>query len=140
MPTPTETIPSLAHAGLVMLEFPATAPTTSVSLPAPVTGNVHSLHVGRVLRPTRGGTLKSVRDNNWPITESFRLQFEGLSTSLKDEFLDFMRLSLGKLVAYTDYETRVWHGIITNVQAAATKTLPVDCGWVVEFDFEGDLQ
>jgi hypothetical protein len=133
---PSETTPSLSQVDIFLLEYD----TTTVTLPVPVEGNTHSLHVTRILRSNRSGELKSFSDANWPITESFKWQFQAISAKLKEEFLEFLELSAGKEVTITDHENRTWVGVITNPNAAATKVLRDSCGWTVEFDFEGELQ
>lgn len=89
----------------------------------------------RIQRETRGGSLKILRDPNWPKTTQLRYSIRNLPDA--DEILDFLQASLGQLITLTDHYNREWSGVILNPQTAVT-----DNGFCkVDFnlEFEGEL-
>lgn len=72
----------------------------------------------RVYARSRGGTLGSFRDQTWPKDRLLTISFSILKVAKRDEVEAFLKFCLGKLVTYTDMETRKWDGIILNPTTA----------------------
>lgn len=81
---------------------------------APLFGNTDELSFQRVNRRSRGGDLIIYRDNEWPATETLRLQFDFPCQSDADRLLNVIRQTIGRYIEYTDHEDTVWTGVITN--------------------------
>lgn len=86
----------------------------SIVLRNPSFGNAESLDVDRALNVSRGGKPNIVRDPNWPESTTITIEITTLKAAEAQALLDFMLACLGQLVTYTDYENRVWEGVILN--------------------------
>ena len=124
-------------AGGVTFEYPVTSPTWSLSLRSPELGDNHSVHSTRVKDTTRGLTRKVFRDTIWPKYHIFSGRIVGLAEADRDCFLEFLYHTLGKEIKLTDFRDRAWRGIISNPNGESTREF-VDCGYTVEFEFQGE--
>jgi hypothetical protein len=107
----------------------------TVTLPAPMLTNRESLDKYRISRKTRGGDLKLLVDSTWPDVHVWSMRFEDLDVTLKDEFVAFLKSSLGQVVTITDHESRGWTGIILNPGGLVTTVRPT-CGFAVSLDIQ----
>jgi hypothetical protein len=96
----------------VTLFYPWSAPTTALDLRGPDFGNRNRLEFQRINRETRGGTLIIWADPIWPKNERLVLNFAGLTEAEGQSALDFIALSLGKEIGFTDWEGNTVHGVI----------------------------
>lgn len=97
---------------------------SSIVLRNPNFGNSESLDVDRALNRSRGGTPNIYRDPNWPESTTINIQIAVMKESEAKELLDFLLDCLGQLITYTDYENRVWEGIVTNPNEAIIENRP----------------
>jgi hypothetical protein len=92
--------------------YPWSSPTTTLDLRGPDFGNRNRLEFQRINRETRGGTLIIWADPIWPKNERLVLNFAGLTEAEGQSALDFIALSLGKEIGFTDWEGNTVHGVI----------------------------
>ncbi len=120
----------------VTLQFPHDGPPfdNTVILTSPEFGNIEEVNRQRIQRRTPGGKLITYADAIWIDTETFKMVFENLEDSTRDDILTFIDASLGKKILLTDHESRVWTGIITNPNGELLKTGAL-CGNTFEFEF-----
>ena len=62
----------------------------------------------------------------WPHVRTLAVTIVGLSESDVDDMHDFMESTLGQEIGLTDWEGRLWKGIITNPNEAATQDSRTD--------------
>lgn len=86
----------------------------SLTLPCPRFGNVENYQVRRIQRDNLGGDLIVYRDPTWPKQIDFRMEFEALTDTEKDDLKAFLIASLGKEVGLTDHEGRSWTVLIVD--------------------------
>ena len=106
-------------------------------LTAPSFGNTWNLDFRIVSRRLLGNELKTVVDPNWPIIERLSVLYESLSTLAKNALETDILAGMGNQVVLTDWEGTNWIGTI--VGDLTIKEDHRDCGWSVQFDFEGIL-
>ena len=128
--------PILTQVNSIILEYPDVAPTNIITLHSPDFGNTHELALTRIQRESRGLTQQTFIQFTWPKSELLKFVFTNLPNSA--DFINFLEISLGKLIKLTDYESRVWVGIIINPNDA-TEELIRNCGYKVSFIFQGSL-
>lgn len=122
----------------VTLEYPSTSPTLTLTLRAPAFGDRDGQRVTRIVRETRGGTLKVFRDPIWPRQERVQATFVALKETKGQEVLAFYEASLGKEIKLTDHLSRTWLGIILQNDDPIVRNRRD--GVDVSFAFEGELQ
>lgn len=93
----------------------------SITLRNPIFGNTEESIVNRALNISRGGSPTLVRDAQWSKSTIIEISFESLKRTKALELLAFLQSCLGLLVTYTDPDTRVWEGIITNPEEAVSE-------------------
>lgn len=112
-------------------------PTSKVTLRKPEMDNRDRNAYTRVNHETRGGKLIVYADPQWPNVRTLAVTIIGLIESKVDEFQDFMYSTIGQEIGLTDWEGRLWKGIITNPNEAATQD--GKSRWTITFEFEGEL-
>lgn len=120
------------------LIYPATGSATdTVEIRPPDLGNKDRLSFQRINRETRGGTLVIFADPNWPKIQTLVLSFSALKRTEAQELLRFMKEHVGQEIKLSDWEQRVWRGIIT------TPNDPIiqdgKDSFSASFQFEGEL-
>lgn len=121
----------------IILRFPHNAPTTTVTLRAVDFGNTESKNYSRILRETRGGTLKAYRRSVWPKNTGLKYT---VSFNSHQQVLDFIALldeSLGQRVKLTDHLNRDWVGVLIPDDYQMTHMSRSNRQ--LSFGFEGDL-
>jgi hypothetical protein len=86
----------------------------TITLPSPDFDNAERFAFDRVNHRSRGGDLIIFRDSIWPKAQTLIYQWTRIDSIDRAQLLTFLRKHLGKLVTITDYEGRVFTGIITN--------------------------
>lgn len=84
----------------------------TLTLRAPDFDNSDKLQFTRVNRQTRGGDLTIFRDPIWPQSAILALKWSTLAQKDINNILIFLKATIGQLVEYTDYEGRVFTGVI----------------------------
>lgn len=135
---PTMTPPVLVPSSTITLAYPETSPTDVIEIRAPRLGDTETLFRSRIYRETRGKGLNVFRDPEWPAYSELNYQFEGLSVESREALEEFFLLSLGKMIALTDYESRSWEGIILDPSQAFTQA-GRGCQYTARFTFQGSL-
>lgn len=115
--------------GTLTLEIDA----TTLVLRNPQFNDVRQLGFTRIQRETRGGTLVVFADPIWPKATILRYTISALPD--KQAILDFLQLSLGRVVTLTDHYGREYEGLILNSNTAVTAALP-GCGYEFQLEFE----
>lgn len=111
--------------------------TSKVTLRKPELDNRDRNAYTRINEETRGGRLVVYSDPMWPHVRTLAVTIIGLSESDVDALHDFMESTLGQEIGLTDWEGRLWKGVITNPNEAATQD--GRDRWTVTFEFEGEL-
>lgn len=112
-------------------------PTSKVTMRKPELDNRDRNAYTRVNHETRGGKLIVYADPQWPNVRTLAVTIIGLLESEVDELQDFMEETLGQEIGLTDWEGRLWKGIITNPNEVATQDGKKR--WTVTFEFEGEM-
>lgn len=129
--------PSLVRRETVLLQYPFSSPTTSLEIRNPEFNDKIVLQVSRVQRYTRDYTLDLYRDSKWPKSVVLGWNFVALHLDKCDEIIDFCKLTVGKEIKVTDYDSRILKGIITRPDNPITQEGP-NCLFTWKFDFQGD--
>jgi len=112
-------------------------PTSEVVLRKPEMDNRDRNAQNRVNRETRGGKMFVYADPNWPKVRTLAVTIIGLTETQVDDLQTFMQSTLGQEIGLTDWEGRLWKGVITNPDEVATQD---GRGmWTVTFEFEGEM-
>ncbi len=121
-----------------LLYHPARGPrTTNIVLRAPEVDNRDRNAYTRVSRETRGGTLYVYRDPSWPKVRTLVVTIIGLSKANVDSVQAMLQDTLGKEVGITDWEGRMWAGVITNPNDPAVENSRGN--WAISLVMEGEL-
>lgn len=127
--------------GAIILTEPNTITLTYgtliLILPNPQVGDARGLESARINQRTRGGDLILFRDPQWPQTRTLRFGFTHLSEKQKSDLLHFLEMSLADTITITDYEGRIWQGVIRTPIANVIQEGQFN--YQAEFEFEGDL-
>ena len=120
------------------LIYPATgSPTDTLELRPPDLGNKDRLSFDRINRESRGGTLTVFADPNWPKTQTLVLSFSALRRTKAHELIQFIRNHLGLEIKLSDWEQRVWKGVITTPDEPVIED--GKDSFSASFEFEGEL-
>ena len=129
--------PTITIKDYILLQWPFVSPTETVTLRSPEYDNNERHYYERIVRESRGGTLQTFRDSEWPAYK--KLSFEILlikKPEIKTCF-DFLELSLGQEIQLTDHFDREWKGVIIPV--GDMLTFNSRSRRTFQFDFEGEL-
>ena len=105
----------------------------SLELPSPEHGNTQDLAPTRINRKTRGGKREVYKDSIWPINKILKQYFTGISEADKEYFLTLVESAIGQPITYTDYESTVWSGFITEHNTSEDIR---GCGFSIDFTLE----
>lgn len=86
----------------------------TVTLRDPDFGDTDTIESRRIQRKSRGGDLIMYRDPMWPKTETFTFEFSYLKRQDLMNLVLFIEETLGQEITLTDYNGRVFQGIITT--------------------------
>lgn len=112
-------------------------PTSKVTMRKPEMDNRDRNAYTRVNSETRGGKLIVFSDPNWPHVRTLAVTIVGLTEAQVDELQSFMQDTLGQEIGLTDWEGRLWKGVIVNPNEAATQD--GRSRWTVTFEFQGEM-
>jgi len=84
----------------------------NVDLPNPVLGDSEQHNIFTKYQISMGKTVYSTKDTSPRST--LVLQFRGVKTLYFDLFTTWYLASRGKVITYTDYNSKAWTGIIKN--------------------------
>jgi hypothetical protein len=111
--------------------------SSEVILRAPEMDNRDRNAYNRVQGETRGGKLRVYADPIWPKVRTLAVTITGLTETQIDDLHTFMAATLGQTIGLTDWEGRLWEGIITTPDEVATQD--GKGRWTVSFEFEGEM-
>jgi len=112
-------------------------PTSKVTMRKPEMDNRDRNAYTRVNQETRGGKLIVYADPQWPNVRTLAVTIIGLLEAEVDEFQAFMLATVGQEIGLSDWEGRLWKGVITNPNEAATQDGKKR--WTITFEFEGEM-
>lgn len=92
-----------------------------IQLRNPDFGDTDSLESRRIQRKNRCGDLIMFRDPIWPKTETLTFEFSYLKRTDLLSLVEFIKEFLGQLVTLTDYNGRVFNGVITTPSEQLTQ-------------------
>lgn len=101
---------------------PSCTATQSMILRTPNFGDRDRNQYTRINRESRGGSLTIFRDPKWPAIRSLVMDFSGVKDSEVDGVISFLEVTLGTEIAFRDWNSRVWYGLIVNPDSAITRT------------------
>ena len=107
----------------------------TLTLPNPDFDNTIEISPRRIAIESRDKTPIVYRDNNWIAPKTFKMKFTNLEDDKIDEVVDFLELTLGEMVWYTDYEGNQWPGIIVDPNGVMSEARGM-CGEEIELTFE----
>jgi hypothetical protein len=122
------------------LSYPYSSPTITVTLRAPDFGDIDRIGLTRIYRKTRGGTIKTYHQDDWPKENVRTFTFTGLSQENKDDLVSFLAQSLGKEIGIRDHEDFNWRGVIltpNNEFVAINRDNGCGEQYVFSFEFQG---
>lgn len=123
---------------LFALIYPADgSPTDLIELRPPDFGNKDRLSFDRINRETRGGTLTVFADPDWPKVQTLVLSFSALYRQEAHELIRFIREHLGLEIKLSDWEQRIWKGVITTPDEPVIQD--GRNSFSASFEFEGEL-
>lgn len=121
-----------------LLYTPARGPrTTNLVLRAPEPDNRDRNAFSRVARETRGGKFYVFADTSWPRVRTVVVTIVGLLKTDIDSVQAFFQSTLGQEIGMTDWEGRMWVGVVTNPEEPATQD--GRDRWTITFSMEGEL-
>lgn len=133
----SETMPLITPQDTVTFE--CADPALSITLSNPDLGDRQDTTLTRVYRTGLTGELQVYHDPNWPRFDKLTLEFSGLSQDKSDEFQQFLYLTIGKEITYTDHYGREWEGIILTPDAEFFQVGKEPCQYGTSVQFEGNL-
>lgn len=133
------TEPPTTQINYVRFTYPFTSPTLSFTCKTPELGNTETISLLRVIRQTRGNTLRVVRSAQWPKVEVLNLNFTDLTETDAINFKALLGQSVGKYIGYLDYLSRQWKCLITNPDTPISEE-KVNRGFSIQLQMEGTIQ
>jgi hypothetical protein len=122
----------------MLLYYPAIGPATySITLRAPEMDNRDRNAYTRITRETMGGKLIVYADPTWPKVRTMVVTIIGLKTTQAADYQTFIRNTLGMEIGVTDWEGRLWAGVITNPEEPVTQDGRES--WTITFSMECEL-
>ena len=107
---------------------------TTIEFRPPNFGNKERLAFNRIQRETRGGSLRTFADPMWPKSQTFVMQFSGLTRVKANHIQDFIERTLGTKIHFRDWEGQTWEGIITVPDSPITEDKRDSCS--LDFEFQ----
>ena len=98
--------------------FEMTYDATTITFPAPEFGNRHEEAPREIKRETIHKEWISFKDAEWVGIKTYRYQFDNLSRTVADAYLDFIVESLGWPISVTDHNTITYNALIVEPQAS----------------------
>ncbi len=132
--------PTLTPINYVELAYPFSSPTTTLQLRRPEFNDKLVPKISRILRYSRGNTLRVYRDPVWLKQTIINWNFSGLTKVEAEAALDFFLESVGKEIKLTDYNSQVYKGVILNPENPISQESKSACSYTLKLDFQGTLQ
>lgn len=129
--------PTLIRRSSIVLTYPVSSPTTTLTLRTPKIGDVESLSINRIIRETRGGSLRIYRRANLPVLTTLKFTIDFLSREQANNYLTFLEQTAGKEIGLLDYNSQQWIGVITTPDEGFAT--PQNKNKSITFEFEGEL-
>lgn len=92
---------------MITLTYPYVSPTNTYIIKRPEFNNKERDSFNKIIRETRGGTLKIGRESTWPKTQSLEVAFPILCPDDSNSLFTFLQVSLGKEIGLLDYLSRI---------------------------------
>jgi hypothetical protein len=116
----------LVRQSSMKLVFPAVADSESwthmASLRNPEIGDRTKLQMDRIFRESRGGTLQTYRDDDWPTQETVGVAIRLLTDDDVSDFMDFVDATLGAEIGFLDWEGNAYRGIMLTTADPIVRT------------------
>jgi hypothetical protein len=100
-------------------------------------GDISRFAADRILRESRGGSLRVFADPIWPRVQTLLFTVSGVKRGDAQQFLTFVENNLGRLILLTTHEGFQWEGFITNPDEAVIEDS--DNQFTISVEFEGEL-
>jgi hypothetical protein len=113
--------PPVATRPVVVFTLSCPGVASPVTLRHPDFGDANTYEQFRVSRRNRGGDLQIYHDPMWPTTETFSFKFSYLEPETADEFLEFLKLTVGRKVTLLDHYNRTWDGFIITPEGGVVQ-------------------
>lgn len=123
----------------IELEYPITTNPlepliAAVSIVNPEFGDIDSFETLRIIRYTRGKTLKTFKDPIWFSFRKLSFKFSDISPQNKIEIEYFIFMSLGQEIKLVDFYSKAWRGFITNPSTVFTEEARNKRNITIEFE------
>ena len=126
----------------ITFQYPYATPTLTLTLRNPELGDSEGLDIKIRFQITMNGEIYSHRRT--PENKRLILTFRSVTKALVLELRDFIKLSSGEEIKYTDYNAVIWRGYITSnpiESATESKIVNGTCIEVSAFtlEFKGSI-
>lgn len=124
------------------LFYPFSSPTLTVNLRNPEFGDIDSVDTNAVMRQTRGGEFKTVKETSWFSQETLSLSFKSLTRLQAVSLIDLFEESAGDEIGLIDWYGRTWKGFISENPSEILQGIGnlYDANYSAQFKFEGVIQ
>lgn len=112
----------------------------TIEIRNPELGNSETIDPKRALNETRYGNLTIYRNPIWPKKTTLEFDLTTITRAKALELHDFLFNCLGQEITLTDYESRIWLGVITNPEALINELQSGDCNYSSNLVFVGEPQ
>lgn len=114
-----------------------TGATDLVTLRSPEFGDVQRVNNEAIVLESRGGDLMSVKDTDWPDSQTNVYQFTRIQESVIDELKAFLIKTAGLQIDLIDHLDQLWRGVIVTPINEIIEVRET-CSYDVSFEFMGD--
>lgn len=105
---------------------------------SPNMGDIDRLAFDRIVRETRGGTLRVFADSTWSKVNTLVFTISGIRRTKSQEVLTFLLAHLGRDITLETHEGRRWLGVILNPGEVVIEDRRNS--FTISIEFEGILQ
>ncbi len=134
VPRPLSSSFTISRQSTIMLAYPWTSPSNTITLRVPELGNRNIVELQRINRKTRGGTLIVWSESQWPKNERMLVEIKAMTEAKATELLTFIALTLGQEFGYTDWENNTHKVVLLNPDTAIQRD--GICKMSASLDFE----
>ena len=103
----------------VVLQYPPTSPTDTLTLPDPDLGNTRGINTRVRHMVAMNGAVRTYKST--PVLEILTFNFSNLTPTQTSALITFIETSIGSMIALTDWDSVTWRGqLITDPQLITT--------------------
>jgi len=114
-----------------------TGATDLVTLRSPEFGDIQRVNNEALVIESRDGDLMSIKDTDWPDSQTNVYQFIRIQESVIDELKAFLIKTAGLQIDLIDHLDQLWRGVIVTPINEIIEVRET-CSYDVSFEFMGD--